>query len=98
MFGAWGPRKAEAMRRLAQAYGYDLASSYAYADSISDADMLKLVGNAIVVHPDDELRAMAELNGWPELDFEVVSVRSSACAEDDEPIIWPFSSGGSTST
>ena len=69
VFGAWGPRKAEAMRRLAQAYGYDLASSYAYADSSSDADMLKLVGNAIVVHPDDELRAMAELNGWPELDL-----------------------------
>jgi HAD superfamily hydrolase (TIGR01490 family) len=68
-FGAWGARKAEAMTRLAQANGYDLASSYAYADSSSDADMLELVGNATVVHPDDELRAMAELNSWPELDL-----------------------------
>lgn len=69
VFGAWGPHKAEAMRRLTGAYGYDLAASYAYADASSDSDMLQVVGHPAIVHPDNELRAMAELNGWPELDL-----------------------------
>jgi HAD superfamily hydrolase (TIGR01490 family) len=68
-FGAWGQGKAEAMQRLAGAHGYHLPGSYAYGDSSSDADMLRAVGHPAVVHPDDELRAMAEMHGWPELDL-----------------------------
>jgi HAD superfamily hydrolase (TIGR01490 family) len=68
-FGAWGQGKADAMQRLALANGYHLPGSYAYGDSSTDADMLRAVGNPTVVHPDDELRAMAEMHGWPELDL-----------------------------
>jgi HAD superfamily hydrolase (TIGR01490 family) len=70
-FGAWGQGKAEAMQRLARAHGYHLPGSYAYGDSSSDADMLRAVGHPAVVHPDDELRALAEMRGWPELDLRL---------------------------
>ncbi|MFC3900009.1 HAD family hydrolase [Aliicoccus persicus] len=42
----------------------DWANSYAFSDSITDLDMLQLVGNAYAVRPDDELRQYAEVNGW----------------------------------
>lgn len=45
-FYAYGENKALAITELAAKRGYDLAGSYAYSDSITDAPMLGAVGHA----------------------------------------------------
>ena len=42
----------------------DWAQSTAYADSMSDICILEMVGKPVAVHPEDELRAVAEKKGW----------------------------------
>ena len=68
-FYAYGPNKAVAMEQLAAERGYDLAESYAYSDSETDAPMLRAVGHPFAVNPDKALRRIAEDNGWPILAF-----------------------------
>jgi HAD superfamily hydrolase (TIGR01490 family) len=60
-----GPAKADAMRALADAEGYDLARSYAYSDSSTDLPMLEVVGHPTAVNPDRTLRRTASERGWP---------------------------------
>jgi len=69
-FYAYGPHKAEAMRELADASGYELASCYAYSDSHTDLPMLEAVGHPFAVNPDKELRREAVDRGWPVLEFD----------------------------
>jgi HAD superfamily hydrolase (TIGR01490 family) len=57
--------KAEVLRALAAAEGYDLAASYAYSDSVSDLPMLRAVGHPVAVNPEPELREIAVREGWP---------------------------------
>ena len=66
---AYGPHKATAIRALAAAEGYDLATSYGYSDSITDEPMLAAVGHPYVVNPDKALRRLAVARDWPVLDF-----------------------------
>jgi HAD superfamily hydrolase (TIGR01490 family) len=66
---AAGPTKAEAVRELAKDRDYDLDSSYAYSDSISDVPLLETVGHANAVNPDRSLRRVAAERGWPVLEF-----------------------------
>jgi HAD superfamily hydrolase (TIGR01490 family) len=74
---AYGPNKAKAMKELAEQHGYDLATSFAYSDSETDAPMLEIVGHPFAVNPDKALRRMAEENGWPILTFtSPVSMRA----------------------
>ena len=68
-FYAYGPNKATAIESLAQARGYDLARSYAYSDSITDAPMLGIVGHGFAVNPDRTLRRLAGTEGWGVLTF-----------------------------
>ncbi len=68
-FYAYGENKAVALRELAEERGYDLNSSYAYSDSITDAPMLNAVGHGFVVNPDRGLRRAAAKNGWGVLYF-----------------------------
>lgn len=68
-FYAYGPNKAVAIERLAAERGYDLADSYAYSDSETDAPMLEAVGHPFAVNPDKTLRRLALDNGWPVLTF-----------------------------
>jgi hypothetical protein len=57
--------------------GYDLATSYAYSDSVTDVPMLEVVGHAHAVNPDKELRRQATTRGWPVLVFtRPVALRS----------------------
>lgn len=42
----------------------DFERSYAYADSISDRGLLELVGCAVAVYPDEELRLLALERDW----------------------------------
>jgi HAD superfamily hydrolase (TIGR01490 family) len=64
-----GPAKAHAVRALAAREGLDLRRCSAYSDSINDAPMLSVVGTAVAVNPDAELRALARRKGWEIRDF-----------------------------
>jgi HAD superfamily hydrolase (TIGR01490 family) len=64
-----GEAKAEAVLALAEREGLDLSRCTAYSDSANDLPMLSLVGNAVAVNPDTELRAIAKARGWPISDF-----------------------------
>jgi HAD superfamily hydrolase (TIGR01490 family) len=68
-FYAGGPNKAAAIKDLAVERGYDLAESYAYSDSISDAQLLETVGHPTAVNPDRGLRRIAAERGWPVREF-----------------------------
>ncbi|HEX5116593.1 MAG TPA: HAD-IB family hydrolase [Pseudonocardiaceae bacterium] len=68
-FYCYGDQKAEAMRELATANGYDLAECHAYSDSITDLPMLEAVGHPSAVNPNRALRKVAIQRGWPVLTF-----------------------------
>jgi HAD superfamily hydrolase (TIGR01490 family) len=76
----YGPGKVEAMEEFAAAHDIDLASSYAYSDSISDLPMLRAVGNPVVVNPDPPLLEIAREEGWQTLRFERLGRRLVAIA------------------
>ncbi|MDF9814649.1 HAD family hydrolase [Streptomyces sp. SPB162] len=65
----YGPAKAEAILKLAEAEGYDLERSYAYSDSVTDIPMLEVVGHPYAVNPDRGLRKEATGKEWPILTF-----------------------------
>jgi phosphoserine phosphatase len=55
-----------AKAKLAQlGYEVDYAHSFAYADSITDAGLLEIVGNPRPVYADKELARLAIERGWP---------------------------------
>ena len=58
------------MRRFADEHEIDLGASYAYSDSASDLPMLRAVGNAVVVNPDQPLAEIAQAEGWRVMRFE----------------------------
>ncbi|MCW2581877.1 MAG: serB [Klenkia sp.] len=61
--------KAQAVRALAEREGLDLSRCTAYSDSSNDLPMLSLVGTAVAVNPDAELKAVARSRGWVVKDF-----------------------------
>jgi HAD superfamily hydrolase (TIGR01490 family) len=69
-FYAYAENKAVAMHELAERRGYDLSSSFAYSDSITDVHMLEAVGHPHAVNPDKELRRVARERKWPILVFD----------------------------
>jgi HAD superfamily hydrolase (TIGR01490 family) len=66
---AHGVGKANAVRELAAAEGFDLAESTAYSDSYSDVPFLEAVGHPVAANPDRKLRRIAAERGWPVVDF-----------------------------
>jgi len=64
-FYGYGPYKAEAVQAFAAREGVDLATSFAYSDSITDEPMLRAVGKPVAVNPDRELARVARDEGWP---------------------------------
>jgi len=56
--GAW-------LRHQAAQHGWDLAGSYAYADSASDLPLLRAVGHPVAVDPDIALSRIARRSKWP---------------------------------
>jgi HAD superfamily hydrolase (TIGR01490 family) len=68
-FYAAGPNKVAAVRQLAADRQYDLADSYAYSDSVTDAPLLETVGHPTAVNPDRGLRRIAAERGWPTVEF-----------------------------
>lgn len=67
----WGLGKLAAVREWARGAGVELASSYAYSDSIFDTPLLSAVGIPHAVNPDPRLLAYALLRRWPVLWLDV---------------------------
>ncbi|WP_442904595.1 HAD family hydrolase [Gordonia sp. (in: high G+C Gram-positive bacteria)] len=64
-----GPGKAHAVRSLAIREGLNLKRCMAYSDSHNDVPMLSLVGKAVAINPDSDLRDVAKIRGWEMYDF-----------------------------
>jgi HAD superfamily hydrolase (TIGR01490 family) len=64
-----GAAKAQAVRALALREGLDLQRCTAYSDSANDIPMLSVVGTAVAVNPDPDLREIARARGWEIRDF-----------------------------
>ncbi|MEZ5210352.1 MULTISPECIES: HAD family hydrolase [unclassified Gordonia (in: high G+C Gram-positive bacteria)] len=64
-----GPGKAHAIRSLAVREGLNLKRCTAYSDSYNDVPMLSLVGTAVAINPDADLRDVAKVRGWESYDF-----------------------------
>ncbi|MEL7207143.1 MAG: HAD-IB family hydrolase, partial [Actinomycetota bacterium] len=76
-FYSYGPFKAEAMQRVAERDGLDLARCWGYSDSATDIPMLEAVGHPVAVNPDRVLAEYAAEQGWEiRLFAEPVSLRS----------------------
>jgi len=76
----YGKGKVEAIEAFAASHGIDLATSYAYSDSLSDLPMLRAVGNPVAVNPDPPLAGIARAEGWQTLRFERLGRRLTALA------------------
>lgn len=66
----WSFGKLAAVRRWAAEAGVDMASSWAYSDSIYDLPLLEAVGTPVAVNPDYRLVAAATLQRWPVLHLD----------------------------
>jgi len=60
----FGPTKIDAAETLADASDLPLDEAIAYGDSISDAHLFRVVGEAVAVDPDRRLTAEAAGAGW----------------------------------
>ncbi|MBV9315084.1 MAG: HAD-IB family hydrolase [Pseudonocardia sp.] len=97
-FYCFGMGKATAARRLAAEHGYQMNTSYAYSDSITDLPLLEAVGHPCAVNPDRELREIATQRGWPVLDFVApiplrarIGARIYALLPTSTPAVWSAS-------
>jgi HAD superfamily hydrolase (TIGR01490 family) len=64
-----GQAKAEAVAALAERESLDLRRCSAYSDSYNDLPMLNLVGDPVVINPDNRLRDHARAHGWRIRDY-----------------------------
>ena len=62
--------KVTVLREWLSSSGHDLVDSYFYSDSINDRALLEIVENPVAVHPDDELKHIAESRGWKIIDLK----------------------------
>jgi hypothetical protein len=76
----YGPGKVTAIERFAADHDIDLATSFAYSDSASDLPMLRRVGHAVVVNPDQPLAEIARAEGWRVMRFEKLGRRLAITA------------------
>jgi HAD superfamily hydrolase (TIGR01490 family) len=60
-----GESRAAWLRHRALEAGWDLGSSYAYADSASDLPLLRAVGHPVAIDPDVVLSRVARKERWP---------------------------------
>ncbi|MDH3636821.1 MAG: HAD-IB family hydrolase [Gammaproteobacteria bacterium] len=62
--------KVTVLREWLTSTDHDLAGSFFYSDSINDLALLEQVDNPIAVHPDNELKAIAESRDWKIIDLK----------------------------
>ena len=65
-----GPGKVKRLQQYSEQAGlhFDAQTSYAYADSYTDEQILSFVGHAVAVSPDARLRQKAQSAGWEVLE------------------------------
>ncbi len=66
----YGKNKVNFANKFIQKNNLDLRNSYAYADHISDLDLLSIVSNPYAVNPDRFLSIEAKNRNWPILIFK----------------------------
>lgn len=86
----WNRAKRDAVVRVADASGINLAKSYAYSDSAYDVPLLKAVGNPVAVNPDPQLTAIAGLNGWPVRHLDVSPGVAKVAGRELQEWLRPF--------
>ncbi|TQR09060.1 HAD family hydrolase [Psychrobacillus soli] len=59
-----GTRKTEKILQALEGQQIDWENSYAYGDSFSDLPVLELVGNPVVVNPEEKLQVIAKERSW----------------------------------
>lgn len=64
-----GSGKKHAVAALAAHENFDLERCTAYSDSVNDLPLLSMVGTAVAVNPDSQLRKAARANGWEIRDY-----------------------------
>jgi|TARA_Y100000310_G_C20664043_1_gene806458 HAD superfamily hydrolase (TIGR01490 family) len=65
----FGAEKLVLLNKFLKQHSIDLKNSFSYADSFSDIDVLKAVGNPVVVNPDGKLKKFAQKNNWKILNY-----------------------------
>ncbi len=73
-----GESRASWLRHRAAEAGWNLAASYAYADSASDLPLLRAVGHPVAIDPDIVLSRVARKERWP---VEIWPARRGPSAE-----------------
>jgi HAD superfamily hydrolase (TIGR01490 family) len=66
---AFGPHKLDRVREWADREGFDLAAAAFYTDSVTDLDLMEVVGEPVAVNPDRKLAAEATARGWRIVDW-----------------------------
>ncbi|WP_405163027.1 HAD-IB family hydrolase [Nocardia sp. NBC_01499] len=69
----YGPAKAAAVQAFSVTHDIDLASSYAYADTVDDVPFLEMVGKPCAVSPGAELGALAADRNWAVLQSDTAN-------------------------
>lgn len=59
-----GSCKIDKLHSYFENHEIDWSKSYAYADSFSDIDLLKSVGNPVIVNPDEKLKSIGLEKNW----------------------------------
>ncbi|MEJ2054937.1 MAG: hypothetical protein P8X42_13535 [Calditrichaceae bacterium] len=60
----YGDEKLNKIIEYCKSNHFDLGKAYYYADSYSDLNVLKAVGNPVCVSPDRKLKKIAQKEGW----------------------------------
>eukprot|EP00276_Gloeochaete_wittrockiana_P007550 CAMPEP_0184646600 /NCGR_PEP_ID=MMETSP0308-20130426/3305_1 /TAXON_ID=38269 /ORGANISM="Gloeochaete witrockiana, Strain SAG 46.84" /LENGTH=407 /DNA_ID=CAMNT_0027076775 /DNA_START=1 /DNA_END=1224 /DNA_ORIENTATION=- len=66
---AYGVAKAHRVQEWADENEVDLKESVFYTDSVTDLDLLEMVGYPVIVNPDGPLRRIARERNWPIVDW-----------------------------
>ena len=83
----WSSGKLAAVREWAERAGVDLATSFAYSDSVYDTPLLAAVGHPFVVNPDPRMVLMAAARRWPTIDLSVTDPTASAHGLAKIPVV-----------
>lgn len=67
----WGQEKANAVVEHAELNDIDLTESFTYSNGAEDVPFLEVSGHPRPLNPEDELREVAETEGWPCTDLEI---------------------------
>ncbi|MFZ1362334.1 MAG: HAD-IB family hydrolase [Candidatus Nanopelagicales bacterium] len=67
----WGQEKANAVVEHAELNDIDLAESFTYSNGAEDVPFLEVSGHPRPLNPEEELREVAEVEGWPCTDLEI---------------------------